>query len=127
MKVVQQIVIGATLLITAQFLIVDLSLARVWGAPCYGSPPSCFSVDISRDGSRVTLTNECDEELAVVPTMGEDEDFPITAVRAGQSRTRSHPTWEDPYDGVVCCTVREPRYFPAGDITVYFIVNPCLD
>ena len=102
-------VVGA-LVIAAQVLLADPSQAFhiQWRTNCEGTLPSCFSFEVSRDGNTITLINDCDEEYGVVPVIvGGFPHWPVTAVRPGTRRTRSHPPWWDSYTGVKCCEYLE--------------------
>lgn len=111
MWIVRWIFVGA-LVIAAQVLLSDLSQARDWTHNCDARTPSCFSFEISRDGYRVILTNDCREELGVVPVIGDSSRFhwPVTIVYPGHSRSRSARPWlPDTFTGVRCCQFIERR------------------
>ena len=109
-----------------------IRLGPISGPPLAKKPlPSCFSFEVSRDGNAITLINDCDEEYGVVPVIVVDTPrWPVTAVRPGGERTRTHPPWWSSYDGVVCCNYRDTRelfdpHEPRSGGRVSVAVNPC--
>ena len=121
MRIRRWIIVGALALV-APVLFAELALARDWVRVCHGRPGDCFSFSLSRSGHRITMRNNCGEELGVVPYAGGlrgSFQWPIQAIRPGGERVRENPPWMDRYTRVVCCSYRSSRRGRA------VAVNPC--
>ena len=97
-----------TTAVVAVLTFAALSLSAVpssaeWSATCILEKPSCVAFTVTPAGNSITVNNNCNEEVAVVPLRELTPHWPKMIMAANTQKTRTGPSHWSAYTGVACC------------------------
>ena len=107
--------------VVAVLMFAALSLSAVpssanWSETCRNVKPSCVSYTITPAGNSITVSNNCNEEVAVVPVRGSTQHWPKMIIAADAQSTRTGPSHWSSYTDVWCCARTHGRRHLCGRV-----------